>query len=382
MSTELLEAVSDLTGAVEEKVQGMARASRQAADELAGIKALLARGTATESKADREHRAAFRHWLKTKDTQQLSRVASEHKDLYATSGAGALAIPKTLADAILFVARTSCPWLDPELCGLDFVGPDFRQIIADGNADIWSVTETGTRELIGTGGFREVVPAVGLYGAWFQASEWALQDIPRLEAVLVQTVADQVAEELATDFLTGTGADGRVLGLLNTTPTAQADDELLGSPLAARAYPALQSVAAGATSPVTYIASTDIARLLGEFRAKYLNDPSFALVMNPHTWGDLLAAEGTGGGALSMPRQRSIFGYRVELCEAVDQVAAGKYPVLAGAWKRAYTLVTRDPTPQLTLDEHITSPGYVRWHSRQRIAAAVADSLAAKVLAT
>lgn len=375
MSNELLSAVTDLTGAVENKVATMVRDTRNAAAEIATIKAMLATGTAAESADERAYRKSFRQWLSTGDSKSLR----EQKDVsVGTLAAGGYGLPKTLSDSIYSYARLLNPWMDPALCGVETVsGSDFVEPMNLGTGTATAAAEGSSRSGTSEGVFRECRPVWGEYYLLAQASEWARSDIANLETYLVREFGRQIAHKLALDIWAG-AASGSLHGLTHTSPSTTYDDGSNVSPVALRDSTALQYISV-AGSPLTTPRFSDVENLLGEFNEEYLSDPSFAIIMRAKTWRTMLAAESIADAALTMPRRPSLYGYPVRFCSAVDAIAGDAYCVVAGAWKAAYKLVALGELATI-IDAGVTTPGFVRWHAYRRFGGVVRDCNAAKLL--
>ena len=376
--TALTDALTRWTGNAEQKIADVARQARTAAEEIADIKATLARDAATESKGEREYRQAWLCWLATKDTRELGRVANEYKDVSTTSlPGGGYGMPKVTADAVGLVARTVNPWLDPAVLGIEAVaGRDYREPVnlADGAAA--SAAEGDLRIGTAAGGFIEVKPAWGEYFALMRASQWARADIVNFGAFIVREAGRQLGAKLAADIWNG-NASGAVHGLVHTSPSATNDDGSNVSPNARRSQSALQYVAT-AGSPITSFGLADIENLLAEFREEYLLDPTFCFIMRNATWRRLVGVSSVAGAAFTMPREPTLFGFPVKFTAAMPAVAAGAYPVAAGAWKAAYALVATAETRVIVDD--VTAPGFLNYQISRRVGGIVRDCNAAKLL--
>jgi HK97 family phage major capsid protein len=303
------------------------------------------------------------------------------KDLsLAANASGGFAWPKQLADSIDRVASIANPWLADDVLGaVETSTGDYRVILGLSDVSSSRVSEVATRSATSTPAFRERTPVWGEYYAFATVSEHAREDIPNLEEFLVREFAAQLGASLAADIVAGTGSNGQILGFSSTTPVVTVDS---ASPQ--RNASALQYVPIlGSTSPQRLLLS-DIENLLAAFREEYLLDPSFAFMMRPAVLRSLYAAGRTGvsgvvDAAFLMPRNPTLYGFPVKLTTAMPAIAANAFPIVAGAWKRAYALCARSPM-MVTIDASITAPGLVKYRVRRRYGATPRANDAAKLV--
>jgi HK97 family phage major capsid protein len=129
---------------------------------------------------------------------------------------------------------------------------------------------------------------------------------------------------------------------------------------------------------------SDIENLLAAFREEYLLDPSFCFMMRPSTWRSVFAAgrtsvSGVVDAAFLMPRNPTLYGFPVRLTTAMPAVGTNTFPIVAGAWKRAYALCARSPM-MVTIDASITAPGLVKYRVRRRYGGTPRANDAAKLV--
>ena len=369
-NTGLAEAMKTFSGATVEKVAGLARDTRATAAEMVHIKALLARGAANESKEERDRRHAWLRRLATNDTREL-------KAINATQGGpdGGYGVPTTIARATEGFFGTLCPWIEPDLCGVQEVtsGDHRETFFTTSTGEAGLVGETGTRSDTYPGAFVSVVPTFGEFYSRFAASTHAVEDLEALSVLFVRVTARQIAAKLASSIVEGNGSSD-LHGFMQTAPSLLLDD---ASP--SRAQHSVQYVPAS-SSPQTTLRFADVETLLGEFREEYLADPSFAIIMRAATWRAMVAAENIADAALLMSRNPTLYGYPVRFSGAMPAIGGGEFPVAAGAWREGYLLCRRGEM-RVTNDIGVgITPGTYRWVAEVRYGGVVRDHRAIKLI--
>jgi HK97 family phage major capsid protein len=364
--TTLSEAARDLASAVESKMSAVGRTLRDLRDQVGATDA-----PEVETKADREHHQAFHDWLKN-PTIGLKRLREAERELkidtatLGTSLLGGAALPKALQVQIDAFARTVNPWLDPAICGSQTVGSsDFHAIVGLSDATSSRAAESGSRSQTSTPNFRDRAPAWGEYYAYAQAYKFAVDDIPQLENMLVTEIGSQIATGLANDIIAGSGSSGQVRGIVTQAPVTTID---AASPV--RNANAIQYVPTlSIASPVTSPTIQDVENLLSTFAEKFLMDDSFAIMMRPSTFRSIMRFSDSKEAPYMMPRRPTLFGYPVRFTSAVAAVAPNAFPIIAGAWRRAYILVDRGNME--IVNDVVTQPGLHKWHVARRFGGTV-----------
>ena len=104
-----------------------------------------------------------------------------------------------------------------------------------------------------------------------------------------------------------------------------------------------------------------------------MNSATFS---TPRKWkdadGNSLWERGFGGA------DASILGRPVVIVEGMTDIAANAFPAVAD-WYAAYILANIGPL-RVTMDDNITTPGYLKMYVRQRYAGKVLDSAAIKTI--
>jgi HK97 family phage major capsid protein len=76
-----------------------------------------------------------------------------------------------------------------------------------------------------------------------------------------------------------------------------------------------------------------------------------------------------------------LLGFPVYLTDAMDSVGANNFPVAFGNFRRAYILADHAASGlRITVDDNITTPGYVKFYIRKRVGGIVANNEAVKLL--
>jgi HK97 family phage major capsid protein len=75
-----------------------------------------------------------------------------------------------------------------------------------------------------------------------------------------------------------------------------------------------------------------------------------------------------------------LLGYPVYLTGAMPAPTADNYFIGFGNWGRGYLLADRVATMRITVDDNITTPGYVKFYMRRRVGGKVLNNEAIKLL--
>ena len=113
------------------------------------------------------------------------------------------------------------------------------------------------------------------------------------------------------------------------------------------------------------------------FAEEYLAEPSFAIMMRPSTFRRIVRFANPSEAVFLMPRSPTLFGIPVRFTSAMPAVAANTFPIVAGCWKRGYSLVSRGNLS--IIFDNITAPGSLKWHGQIRYGATVRNNDALKL---
>jgi len=197
-----------------------------------------------------------------------------------------------------------------------------------------------------------------------------------VEDWLVENASEQMKKALELAVWSGNGTS-RPTGLINATPVLTADT---ASP--DRADAALQYVATDSASPEA-LGGDDIFDLVYSLNRGYRSNAKFGC--NQNTQAAIRKLKDTTNQYLWEPSLQSgqparLVGYEIFTYEDMaDPTTADGFYCAFGDWKKAYTLPYRTQL-EITVDNNITAPGYVKFYIRRRYGGIVANNDALKLL--
>lgn len=371
---------------------GRVSAAEAALEELLSrIEELEARagapGKTAETKAQRQHTETFVKWLRDprneRAKQQLLQCESdlEHKDVSTLTGAGGgFGVPLEIAADIEKRVTQLNPFRSLVRV-INVSSANFRYLVDQRGETTGWVGETGTRSATATATLRERVPTFGTIYAYPQATEESVADIAfNVQQWITEDVADSFAAAEATAIISGSGTN-RPTGILNTTPTTGTDD---GSPQ--RAADVIEYVPSAASPDA--ITADSLIDLTYRIKERYLlgADDAVAFAMSRSSLAACRKLKDTTNQylwqpGLSGPTQASLLGFPVRTCDAMPSVGANAFPVIFGNWRRGYLLAVVNDL-RITVDDNITTPGYVKYYIRRRLGGRVLNNDCLKALRT
>lgn len=345
------------------------------------------------------HGKAFEGWIRSVkfgdpsgDHDRLTELVTAQKAVsIGTPSAGGHAVPEEISRMISAKILELSPMR--ELVTVRTVGTsDWKELIdVHGGAGGW-VGETDTRSETGTPSLEEVAPTMGIVYAYPKATEESLQDIFfNVQEWLVGESGKQIAKLEGAAIINGDGTN-KPTGFLDGTPVAIGDG---ASPSPQRAFGILEYVptgvaaafptdrAAAVTSPLSVLDPVDVLinceyKLAAGHRAnaQWLTAKSTLNVMRK--WKD---ADGnyiwTRSMVLGQPSMLN--GYPVREMEDMPAIAANTFPVAFGDFREGYVLVDRAGF-SITIDDNITTPGYVKFYVRRRVGGILRNDDCIKVI--
>lgn len=348
------------------------------------------RGTADDGKGtadEREHKEKFLAWVRKPRDHQAKHILGEAQAemekksvLEAVNASGGSAVPTLIAANIERRVTALNPFR--QLVEVQTVGSsDFKKLVSKNQASSGWAAESGTRSETTTSDLVSAKPTFGTLYSYPKASEESMQDIFfNVQRWLEEEAADGFAAAEALAIWSGNGT-ARPSGLKNTTPTSVDDD---ASP--ERAATALEYVATG-SSPVTSAPNgDDLIELMYTVKTGYLAGPGVGWVMNRGTARGIRALKDAQGQYLwernvQAGQPEMLLGYPVYLTDVMDNVAANAFPVAFGNFRRGYLLADHAAAGlRVTVDDNITTPGFVKFYIRKRVGGIVANNQAVKLL--
>jgi HK97 family phage major capsid protein len=244
------------------------------------------------------------------------------------------------------------------------------------------VGESGPRTETSTSQFREVVLPGGELYAYPKASEWVTQDsFVDIGAWLAEEVGQKFAQLEGQAVLNGSGSN-QPSGIFKNAPTSRDDFD---SPVRDNEIQYLDD----GDSPYAVDADTLIS-LYYKVNSAYRAAGTWA--MNSATASVVRKLKASGDGhylwtdSLSAGQSATLLGRPVAIWEDMQNVdvtggSNSTFPVLFGDFNRAYTLADRSDL-RVTVDNNVTSPGYIKYFIRKRVHGSLMNVDAIKALKT
>ena len=345
-------------------------------------------GKSIEEKATAEYKNAFVGALRGgfRDPEGLTALKDATKKANSvkaadvrigTEASGGYAVPEEISRAIdrLMLARSD---VLNEVKMVQVGTSDYKELVSINEAGAAWIAETGTRDQQTTPDLRQVTPTWGELYSYMFATEWSLQDsFFNVEDFLTDHASEQFQKSLDAAIWNGNGT-AKPTGMTNTAAVSTADHN---SPL--RAAAAFQYVPTdNGASPIAF-AADDVIDLSYTLNRAYRPNAKFAC--NQNTQAALRKLKSSNGDYYWQPSFQAgqpdrLMGYPVFTWEdmADPGTADGLY-LGFGDFKKAYTLPYRNNIA-VTVDNNITTPGYVKFFLRRRYAGIPCNNDAVKFL--
>ena len=354
----------------------------------AEIDAGLIRGDGKKSKQELEYEAKFDQWIRAcrddgaprgqlyKDLIDAENAVPQLKAITGSStAAGGAAMPVELARRINDQVRESSP-LRPLVTTRSISSRSYSEVLnLHGEGSGW-VAEEGTRSETATPTFRVITPTMGTLYAYPKATEESLDDVFfDVGGFLADSTALDFSIAESTAILSGDGT-AKPTGMLNATPVTTDDG---ASP--PRAAAALEYVPLTTASPVAGVQADQLIELFYTLKAAYRQNANW--LMNSVTIGAIRTLKDSTNQYIWQPGLQAgapsqLLGRPVVTIEHMPAISANLFPVAVGDFKRGYLLVDRVGL-RVTVDDNITTPGYVKWYIRRREGGIVLDNNAIKL---
>lgn len=336
-------------------------------------------GKTAEQKAKDEQKALFIDWMRHKGQaphieQQL--IDLQRKDVTIGSPAGGgVAVPEEVARDIDQMQAKVSP-VRRLVKVVKANSSDYKELVGIRGATSGWVGETAVRAATATPQLREVTPTHGELYAYPQCSEWALDDIYfNVEEWIAENVGEEFALQEGDAVIRGNGVS-KPTGMLNTAPTAVADQ--FPPSRAAAVYQFIPNIHAS-----FQIQGDSLINAVYTLNSAYR--PGSVWTMNSLTTGAVRTIKDTTGQYLWAPglvagQPDRLLGYPVETWEQMDNPGANAHPIAFGNFRRAYVLVDRVGL-RITRD-NVTNVGFVRFYIRRREGGHVLNNDALKFIKT
>lgn len=267
---------------------------------------------------------------------------------------------------------------------------DYKELVDENEAGYGWVGETGTRSETATSSLQQIAPTMGIIYAYPKATEESIQDIFfDVQSWLVNTGSQAFDQGIGAAIISGNGTN-KPTGFLNGTPVAIADDG--ASP--ERAFGTLQYIPTGVAGALPSAFNLNSSPQVGSVQGDVLYDVIYALkkgyrrnarwLMNKTTLGEVRKFRDADGQYLWTPglstgQSDTLMGYPVSEMEDMPDVGSNTFPIAFGDFRAGYTFVNRAGM-SMTIDDNITTPGYVKFYMRKRVGGILKNDDAIKVL--
>lgn len=259
---------------------------------------------------------------------------------------------------------------------------DYKELVdTRGTSGGWvgevSASPAGTRAETNTSTLEQVAPTFGTVYAYPKATEESMQDIFfDVQSWIVNSCVEEFDKLIGEAVISGNGTN-KPTGFLDGTPVTTDDDG--ASP--ERAFGTLQYVATGQaaalppafnlnSSPqVTAVQGDFLINIAHKLKAGYRNNARW--MMNKNTLGEVRKFRDAEGQYLWQPGLQAgmpsmLMGYPITEAEGMPSIGANTFPIAFGDFRAGYTFCRRVGL-SLTIDDNITTPGYVKFYVRQRV---------------
>lgn len=380
VALEKIEKLNAAIGELDAKHQELHKdmlAEKQLVEELEGRLSSNKSGFSEIDQKRNEHRELFVKWFRSRgpefgtEAEQLK--AFEKKDVTGTVPAsGGFAVPEVIGSRIAEFQKLYSPIR--QVARVVTTGTsDYKELVDIGGEDCGWIGETGTRTGTNTPSLRERAPTNGTLYAYPKATEESLDDIFfNVENWLSTKVAKQMARVEGEAFVLGDGTN-KPTGFLNGTHTAISDE---GSPT--RGAEALQYVNSGAATALTGDGLIDLVYSLNSFHRAM-----GTFVMNSATTGAVRKLKDQQDQYLWAPGLQAgeparLLGYPSLTVEGMPDIAASAYPIAFGDFEEGYLIADRVGL-RISVDNNLTTPGYVKWYIRKRVGGILLNNNAIKL---
>lgn len=313
-----------------------------------------------------QHTRAFTAFLRSPtgvDTRQALAEIERREGNTLTGAAGGYVVPEIISTNIFSRARTANA-LGPICRNVMVASGDVRFPLNENDASAGWAAETAARTATTEPTLAARVPTFGTaYANVTFTEELASDSLINIQDWFESAVAAALGEQEQVAILSGDGSS-KPTGMLNTA-TETGDD---GS----RTDGVYKHLAAASASA---IAGDELLDMIYDLKSQYRANSQW--IMNSATAGALRKLKDGDGrylwaDGLSMGQPATLVGYPVTIVEAMADIGANAQPVAFGDFNRGYIVAKRNRI-HVTVDDNITTPGYIKLYIRQRVGGCVYD---------
>ncbi|MBF9029874.1 phage major capsid protein [Rhodobacterales bacterium HKCCE3408] len=334
----------------------------------------------------REHVDLFtRHLRHRSDAGVKAELkAIEQKTAAGTSdAAGGVLVPEILLGQMFDVAKdlTAMARL---ATSVTVSSGDVKFPINQNNASSVWVGEGSSRSGTDEPTFIERKPTFGTVYSYVTATEELLGDSAfDVQGWLTRSVGDELALAIGTSLIAGNGSN-KPTGILNTAPVADLDASPPPDDAALLYVPTGFASSFGEDPAAGGSPSLDPMGVFHDaiYSLKAQDRAAATWLMNSSTAKVIAKWRDMDGRQLLQPSLQAgmpatLLGYRVEIDEAMPDIGTNAHPVLFGDFRKAYVFAQHSSGMRITVDDNITTPGFVKIYYRTRVGGIIANQRAA-----
>ena len=331
-----------------------------------------------------EHKNAFLNWMRNPKDQKSIQELQQKAVTVGSASAGGHALPEVISRDIENKLIDMSPMR--QIATVENVGTtDYKKLVNVRGASYGWVGETDTRNETDTSSLQEVAPTFGTIYAYPFTTEEALNDLFfDVETWLRNEASVAMAQGEGEAYITGNGSK-KPTGFLAGTPENIGDEET--SP--ARTFGQLEYIKTGVSdgfpsindSPPGYPGDV-LLDTVYSLKAGYRGNARF--LCNKATLNTIRKFKDNEGNYLWQPglqqgEPNRILGYPTAEMEGMPDVGSSNFPVAFGDFRAGY-LICNLVGMRVTVDDNITTPGYVKFYVRKRIGGKLINDDAIKVV--
>lgn len=378
--------LADLTGAFasfKERHNAESAELRAAVDEIAAKAAIGGLGTGkSERFEDRQHTDAFASWLRApndhtavsdlmKAESAVRGISPQASGNTLTGASGGFTVPAPVASSIQERVLEISPMR--QLASIFTVNSTGTKFLVNRN----DATSAWVGETVARDGTTEPTvdlraPTYGTVFGYVEATEELLLDSAiDIRSWFTNAVSQQIAQAEGESFVSGNGTNKPTGFLAGPTPVATADGT--------RASGTLQYVPTGSAEAINVDSLSDLF-----FATKAQHRQSGSWLMSSATAAAVAKLkDGVGRSiwqaSLSADNPSTLLGRPVLYDENMPGIAANAFPIAFGNFAAGY-MIADSGNMRITIDDNITTPGFVKFYVRRRVGGVILDSEAIKLL--
>lgn len=373
-----IEAKAGGIGEVEEKLNRMSAAMDKneiAVENLEKHIAAVAKPEFGNAKPNAAHKAAFEKFLRTGDDSDMRAIKAAVKT--SSDPDGGYAVPENIDSQVDKILLESSPML--QICGTKTFGANYSKLVnvrgnvSANSAELAVIEETETSKLV------KVTPVYGKRVSAPLISEESITDIFfDAESWIKEDVAEEMMEDLETEFITGTGQLNATKGFLAYTSTDEADG--------VREFGKLQYIKSGVNGALATLATgvNPLDKLIDlQTALKEKHHANAIWLMNRSMKGTVRKVKDSDENYVWQPRvslaeAETLLGYQLRTSHAMPAAGTGSLSIAFGDFKRGITIIIRPG--MYVVRDNVTKAPNIRFVFSKRYGLMLRNSEAIKLL--